>query len=111
MVPLKDRGDGYMTIRSVDLQVVIQKASEVMRNQQNETSRTRVALQQQAQQLQQQQRIDDKQVKNMQKPGKSAINKKNGRGNEKEDNRKRNKSSKKEKHKRGKNTSTIDVKI
>jgi hypothetical protein len=100
-----------MTIRSVDLQVVVQKASEVMRNRQNEDSKTRIQLQQQAQQLHHKEHIDSRQVKMMQKPGRTAINEKENRGKNNEQRQKKGTTKKGQKQRTKDGTSTIDIKI
>lgn len=100
-----------VTLRPVDLQVIIQKTSEVMKNRYQEDSKTRLQLQQQAQQLQQKERIENRQVKSAQKTERNAVHSKkekdDGRKNQGHDkNRKE-----KQKETKGGRASTIDIKI
>ncbi len=64
-----------MTIRAVDMQIVVQKSSEVAQNRYARDSKTRLQLQQQAQGLQQRNQIENRQIKDMQKTEKTTIHK------------------------------------
>lgn len=68
-----NREEKPMTVRPVDLQVVVQKSAELMKSRQEEAARTRLQLQQQAQQLQQKERIENRKVKNLEKAQKSST--------------------------------------
>jgi hypothetical protein len=100
-----------MTVRSVDLQVVVQKSAEIMRSQQNENSKTRLQLQHQAQQLQQKGEIDNRQVKTLQRPDKSAINENKERGGKKRQNNEKGGKAKEGRQESKGSASTIDIKI
>lgn len=92
-----------MTLRPVDMQIVIQKASELVKNQYQEHNK--VQLQQQiAQQVQNNAEKGDRQVNTLQSTYRSQI--KNGR--EKEQKEEKGKGKRNKKNQKG---SVIDIKI
>ncbi len=100
-----------MTIRAVDLQIVVQKATEVMKNQQQENSKTRLLMHQQAQQLQKKEQIANHQITNLQKPDKSAIYKEKERKNKRESSGEERKNKKEQMAKEHDGDSIIDILI
>lgn len=62
-----------MSVRSVDMQVVLQKTAEVMKNQQHDSSKMRMQQQQLAQQVQQKTELDDRQVNVLEKANQPGI--------------------------------------
>lgn len=97
-----------MALRSTDMQIIIQKTSDLVRNQQLENSRNRLQQQQFAQQLQHKVESEGRQVNSLPKTYKSQIEN-DKQKNKKRDNRKR----KKNKSSPGKadKSSVIDIKI
>ncbi|MBA1333884.1 MAG: hypothetical protein HPY66_0277 [Firmicutes bacterium] len=85
-----------MSVRSVDMQVILQKTAEVMKNQHLDSSKARMQQQQLAQQVQQKTELDGRQVNVLEKTNQPQIRdenkrrekeKKNGRKNDSRENR------------------------
>ena len=97
-----------MSLRSVDMQIVIQKTPEIVRNQQQENSRAQMQQQQFAQQLQNKVEQGDRQVNTLQGAYKSQVGdrRKKDRGRK----QKREKESRRFKNEGG-SSSVIDIKI
>ncbi len=97
-----------MSLRSADMQIIIQKSSEVMRNQHQENARARLQQQQIAQQFQNQVEAEGRQVNTLAETYKSQIESKKQKNGKKE-----NKKKKRNKNSPGPDASSsgIDIKI
>ena len=100
-----------MTVRPVDLQVVVQKSAELMKSRQEEAARTRLQLQQQAQQLQQKEKVQNPQVKNLEIVHKKAVQSSKERDGMKQNREQGCQGGKNKKNKEVGGTPIIDIKI
>ncbi len=100
-----------MTVRAVDMQIVVQKSAEIAQSRYPRDAKTRLQLQQQAQVLQQRTQIENRQIKYTQKAEHAIIRddegKKDSKGYKKRDQKKE----KRKKATKNIQSGRIDIKI
>ena len=100
-----------MTVRAVDMQIVVQKAAEVVKNRHQEDSKTRLQLQQQAQLLTAKQRVENRQIKDVQKTEKSMIHINKDKSGSRQNRGQDSKKERKDKETGSYSSGTIDINI
>lgn len=100
-----------MTVRAVDMQIVVQKSAEIMKDRYLEDSKTRLQMQQQAQMVQQKSLVENHQVKNAQGAENNAIHNNKEKSDDRQNRGNDKKKNKKKKTMVNSHSCTIDVKI
>jgi len=100
-----------MTLRSTDMQIIIQKTSEVVRNQQQQNSRARLQQQQIAQQSQNRIDVESRQVNSLLKTHESRIREEKEKNHKKRHNRGNDRKTNEASSGKSETSSIIDIKI